>query len=250
MWEVERFPCMLRMMLVLTGFERLSAEQLESEIVPATDSFAPSSLTILETRAERSEGSVPIATHVKDGRLAVDVGVGAHESCTFGGGPTERSAKVASSFALDVDADDAKTWLFSGASIECDGKEPLYAWTELEARVVAPKIADITLEDRGDPMLSERDEYVVRLRASSLAEIERATIAVGGASIEGRIQKFEDEETSWSVVFDVPSDAWVSAALAQKSGTFVARVAQNEIEESIDFGLGAVVAESGAEPID
>src|SRR5262245_36215641 len=182
-----------------------------------TDSFGPASLTAFESHAEPNEqGLDPLAisTRVIPGKLAVEIEVGPRAECSFGqtDGPSPRTTPVSSNVVtLEVDASDAHAWLYGGASLECEGENPIYAWTALEPRVDA-KPAEIDLEETADPMLSEKDAYVVRLHGSSFGKIEHAALVIGKTSYAGRTEPVFGEEKRWNVVFDVPPEVWIRSA--------------------------------------
>lgn len=221
-----------------------------------TDSERPSGLTTFATTAEpeaEALGPLPIHARVDKGTLQVSVGVGTETECTFGqsDGPAVRDASVnGGELALTLDESDTHAWLYGGASIACEGDQPLFAWSLLDPKVSAPKV-DVALDEGPDAMLSDEDTYVVRVRGHALEPVHDATLVIGSTAYAAKIAKLDDEITHWEMTFDVSPEKWVASVLhGENSAHLLAHLETKDVDATVTMGLEPRVTDASHQPLD
>jgi len=221
-----------------------------------TDSGGSSGLTGLTATAEpeaEALGPVPIRARVEKGALHVRVDVGAEKECTFGqsDGPAARDASVnGGELALALDETDTHAWLYGGASIACEGDQPLFAWSLLDPKVSAP-VVEVALEESADAMLSDEDTYVVRVRGHALEPVHDATLVIGSTAYAAKIVQLDDEITHWEMTFDVAPEKWVASVLhGENSARLSAHLESKDVEAAVTMGLEPRVTDASHQPLD
>lgn len=224
----------------------------ENEGRAPTDSNVPSALTDIQATAENEAetiGTVPLTAKAVDGALRVRMQVPEMTECTFG--QTNVMVNGAGDLVLDLDEKDTHDFLFSGASIACEGGEqPLFAWSLLDAKVSAPKI-DLALDEEADAMLSESDRYVVRVRGQAFEPVRDAKLEIDGTKYTAKVTELRDEITHWEVTFDVPSDKWVGAALnGNQAARLLAHLDSKDVDARVTIGFDARIRDLSRQPLE